>query len=133
MLWSKLFIPTLRANPAGESPARQLLQRAGYLRGADRSLFLARRSLRRIVEIAREVFDAADAQEMLLPDTSAFEDIARAIRSYKQLPQIWYRVGASLDARAFGSEPVALDALCRRVLDRCGARYAATENSLAAW
>jgi hypothetical protein len=71
MLWSKLFIPTLRANPAGESPGRQLLQRAGYLRGADRWLFLARRSSRKIVKIAREEFDAAGAQEMLLPDSGA--------------------------------------------------------------
>src|ERR1700679_2255774 len=151
MFWSKLFIPTLRANPAGESPGRQLLQRAGYLRGADRWLFLAGRSLRKIVEIAREEFDAAGAQEMLLPDSGAFEDIAREIRSYKQLPQIWYRFGAgpnvrafganldarafdaNFDTRAFGVEPVALDGLCRRVLHRCGVPYAATENSFAAW
>jgi len=133
MLWSKLFIPTLRANPAGEPPARQLLQRAGYLRGADRWLFLARRSLRKIVEIARAEFDAAGAQEMLLPDSNAFEDTAREIRSYKQLPQIWYRFGPNLEARSFGVAPIPLDALCRRVLDRCGAQYAATENSFAAW
>src|ERR1700679_4132460 len=112
MLWSKLFIPTLRTNPAGEPPGRQWLQRAGYLRGADRWLFLARRSLRKIVEIAREEFDAAGAQEMLLPDSSAFEDVAREIRSYKQLPQIWYRFGGGLEARAFGVEPAALDGLC---------------------
>jgi prolyl-tRNA synthetase len=134
MLWSKLFIPTLRTNPAGEPPARQLLQRAGYLRGAGRWLFLARRSLRKIVEVARAEFDAAGAQEMLLPDSGAFEDIAREIRSYKQLPQIWYRFGvADLETRSFGVEPIPLDGLCRRVLDRCGAPYAATENSLAAW
>ena len=135
MLWSKLFIPTLRANPAGESPGCQLLQCAGYLRAADRWLFLAGRSLRKIVEIARQEFDAAGAQEMLLPDSGAFEDIAREIRSYKQLPQIWYRfgAGANLDARAFGVEPVVLDGLCRRVLDRCGAPFAATERSFAAW
>src|SRR5580692_2290208 len=133
MLWSKLFIPTLRANPAGESPGRQLLQRAGYLRGADRWLFLAGRSLRKIVEIACEEFDAAGAQEMLLPDSGAFEDIAREIRSYKQLPQIWYSFGAGFEARAFGVEPLALDGLCRLVLDRCGVPYATTERSFAAW
>src|ERR1700722_571405 len=120
MLWSKLFIPPLRANPVGEPPARQLLQRAGYLRGTDRWLFLAGRSLRKIVEIAREEFHAAGAQEMLLPDSGAFEDLAREIRSYKQLPQIWYRFGVNLEARAFSIEPLALDGLCRRVLDRCG-------------
>jgi prolyl-tRNA synthetase len=133
MIWSKLFIPTLRANPAGETLGRQWLQRAGYLRGADRWLFLARRSLRKIVEIARADFDASGAQEMLLADSSAFEEIAREIRSYKQLPQVWYRFGAALDARAFGVEPVALDSLCRRVLERCGVSYAATENSLAVY
>ena len=94
MLWSRLFIPTLRTNPAGEPPSRQLLQRAGYLRGADRWLPLARRSLRRIVGIVREEMDAAGGQEMLLPDGAAFETVAREVRSYKQLPQIWYRFGA---------------------------------------
>ena len=133
MLWSKLFIPTLRANPAGESLGRQWLQRAGYLRGSDRWLFLARRSLRKIANIAREEFDAAGAQEMRLPDSAAFEDIAREIRSYKQLPQIWYRFSGSLEARTFAVEPVALEDLCRRVLDRCGAAYAVTERSFAAW
>ena len=73
MLWSKLFIPTLRANPPGEPFSRQLLQRAGYLRGSDRWLFLGRRSLRKIVAIARAEFDSASAQEMLLPDAAAFE------------------------------------------------------------
>ena len=33
MLWSKLFIPTLRENPAeAEVPSHQLLLRAGYIR-----------------------------------------------------------------------------------------------------
>jgi prolyl-tRNA synthetase len=133
MRWSKLFIPTLRANPPGEPLGRQLLQRAGYLRGDSRWLFLASRSLRKIAAIARAEFDAAGAQEMLLPDGAAFEAIAREIRSYKQLPQTWYRFGAKLEARAFGGEPVALDWLCRRVLNRCGALYTATERSFAAW
>src|ERR1700722_30646 len=124
MLWSKLFIPTLRANPAGESLGRQWLQRAGYLRGSDRWLFLGRRSLRKVANIARAEFDSAGAQEMLLPDSAAFEDIAREIRSYKQLPQTWYRFSGSLEARNFAVEPLALDGLCRRVLDRCGSAYA---------
>jgi prolyl-tRNA synthetase len=133
MLWSKLFIPTLRTNPPGEPFTRQLLQRAGYLRDSDRWLFLARRSLRKIAAIARAEFDAAGAQEMLLPDGAAFESIAREIRSYKQLPQTWYRFGANLEARAFGAEPLPIDWLCRRVLKRCGAPYTATENSFVAW
>ena len=133
MLWSKLFIPTLRANPAGEPLGRQLLQRAGYLRGADRWLFLAGRSLHKIAAIAREEFDRAGAQEMRLADGAAFEGIAREIRSYKQLPQIWYRCNGQLEARGFGVEAVALDSLCGRVLSRCGVTHAATESSLAVW
>jgi prolyl-tRNA synthetase len=133
MLWSKLFIPTLRSNPAGEPFSRQLLQRAGFLRGSDRWLFLGRRSLSKIVAIARAEFDAAGAQEMLLPDDAAFEAVAREIRSYKQLPQLWYRFGTSLEARAFGVEPVPVDWVCRRFLKRCGGPFAATENSFVAW
>ena len=50
MLWSKLFIPTLRENPAeAEVPSHQLLLRAGYIRqlaaGVYNYLFLAQRAL----------------------------------------------------------------------------------------
>jgi prolyl-tRNA synthetase len=130
MLWSRLFIPTLRANPAGEPLSRQLLQRAGFLRGADRWLPLARRSLRRIVAIVRDEMDAAGGQEMLLPDSAAFESVAREIRSYKQLPQVWYRFSAEMEARRFSLEPAPLNAICGRILDRCGVAYAVTERSL---
>ena len=72
MLWSKLFIPTLRENPAeAEVPSHQLLLRAGYIRqvaaGIYSYLFLAQRSLLRIKQIVREEMDAIGAQEMLLP------------------------------------------------------------------
>ncbi len=130
MLWSRLFIPTLRTNPAGEPPSRQLLQRAGYLRGADRWLPLARRSLLRIAGIVREEMNAAGGQEMSLPDGAAFESVAREVRSYKHLPQLWYRFGAEMEARWFSLEPMPFDSLCRRVLDRCGVAYAVTERSL---
>jgi prolyl-tRNA synthetase len=130
MLWSRLFIPTLRTNPAGEPPSRQLLQRAGYLRGADRWLPLARRSLSRIAGIVREEMDAAGGQEMSLPDAAAFETVAREVRSYKHLPQIWYRFGPGMEARWFSLEPMPFDGLCSRVLDRCGVPYAVTERLL---
>ncbi len=138
MHWSRCFIPTLRVNPAGEPPSRQLLHRAGYLRGADRWLPLARRSLRRIAVIVREEFDAEGGQEMQLPDGAAFESVARELRSYKQLPQLWYRFGADLEARSFSLDPASLDAapleaICRRVLDRCGVDYADTVRSLVAY
>src|SRR5215469_2189433 len=121
MLWSRSFIPTLRANPADEPPSRQLLQRAGYLRGADRWLPLASRSLERIADIVREEMKAAGGQEMLLPDGAAFESVAREVRSYKQLPQFWYRFAGPLEARWFSMEAARdqaiADAFCRRVLD----------------
>ncbi|HOK44470.1 MAG TPA: proline--tRNA ligase [Bryobacteraceae bacterium] len=72
MRWSRLFIPTLREDPAeAEVISHKLLLRAGYIRqlaaGIYNYLFLARRSLNRIVQIVREEMDAIGAQEMLLP------------------------------------------------------------------
>jgi len=72
MLWSRLFIPTLRENPAeAEVPSHQLLLRAGYIRqlssGIYCYLFLAQRSLLKIIRIVREEMDAIGGQEMLLP------------------------------------------------------------------
>jgi prolyl-tRNA synthetase len=130
MLWTKLFIPTLRANPPAEPLSRQLLQRAGYLRGSDRWLPLAQRSLGKIATIAREELAAAGGLEMGLPDAAALEAIAREIRSYKQLPQLWYCFAAGLDARQFAFEPSGFETLARRILDRCGVAYSVTERSL---
>src|SRR6202049_292990 len=72
MLWSKLFIPTLRENPAeAEVPSHQLLLRAGYIRqlsaGIYSYLLLAQRALLKIQQIVRQEMDAIGAQEMLLP------------------------------------------------------------------
>ena len=72
MRWSKLFIPTLRENPAeAEVVSHQLLLRAGYIRqlsaGIYNYLFLAQRSLLKIQRIVREEMDAIGGQEMLLP------------------------------------------------------------------
>jgi len=135
MLWSKLFIPTLRDDPAeAEAPSHRLLLRAGYIRqvaaGIYSYLFLAQRSLNKIQRIVREEMDAIGAQEMHLPALHPAElwqesgrwdamgenmfrlkdrfgrdlclgmtheeimtSIARGeIRSYKQLPQIWYQI-----------------------------------------
>ncbi|HZU26937.1 MAG TPA: proline--tRNA ligase [Bryobacteraceae bacterium] len=135
MQWSKLFIPTLRENPAeAEVVSHQLLLRGGYIRqlaaGIYSYLFLAERSLLKIQKIVREEMDAIGAQEMLLPALHPAEvwqesgrwevmgenmfrlkdrfgralclgmtaeevmtTIARGeLRSYKQLPQIWYQI-----------------------------------------
>src|SRR5947208_5253285 len=72
MYWSKLFIPTLREDPAeAEVVSHQLLLRAGYIRqlsaGIYNYLFLAQRSILKITKIVREEMDAMGAQEMLLP------------------------------------------------------------------
>jgi prolyl-tRNA synthetase len=72
MHWTKLFIPTLRENPAeAEVVSHRLLLRAGYIRqlsaGIYSYLFLAQRSLLKITQIVREEMNAIGAQEMLLP------------------------------------------------------------------
>src|SRR3954471_7370804 len=72
MHWSKLFIPTLRENPAeAEVVSHQLLLRAGYIRqlsaGIYNYLFLAQRSLRKIQQIIGEEMDAIVGQKMLMP------------------------------------------------------------------
>jgi prolyl-tRNA synthetase len=135
MLWSKLFIPTLREDPAeAEVASHRLLLRAGYIRqlgaGIYSYLYLAQRSLLKIQHIVREEMDAIGAQEVLLPALNPAEiwqesgrwdvmgdnmfrlkdrvgrdlclgmtheevvtSIARGeLRSYKQLPQIWYQI-----------------------------------------
>src|SRR5438132_3962810 len=72
MLWSKLFIPTLRENPVeAEVPSHRLLLRAGYVRqlsaGIYSYLFLAQRSLLKIQQIVRQEMDAIGGQELYLP------------------------------------------------------------------
>ena len=134
MRWSQAFIPTLREVPAeAEALSHRLLLRAGYIRqvaaGVYAHLFLARRSLLKIMQIIREEMDAIGAQEFHLPALNPAElwresgrwdtvdvifkfkdrgqhemclgitheeemtNIARSeLRSYKQLPQIWYQI-----------------------------------------
>jgi prolyl-tRNA synthetase len=196
MLWSKLFIPTLRENPAeAEVASHQLLLRAGYIRqlaaGIYSYLFLAQRSLLKIQRIVREEMDAIGAQEMFLPalhpaevwqesgrwDTMGenmfrlkdrfqrdlclgmtHEEIMTVIargelRSYKQLPQIWYQIQTKFrdeprpksgllrvrqflmkDSYSFDLDQAGLDAAYekhyeayRRIFDRCGLVYSAVE------
>src|SRR5579862_8942577 len=100
MYWSKVFIPTLREDPAeSQSAAHRLLIRAGYMRGRD-YLFLGRRALRRIVHIARREMDAIGGQEVLI--AGSMRAVAAELRSYRQLPQIWYQFdGFGIEARSF--------------------------------
>ena len=80
MRWSQLFIPTLREDPAeAEVTSHKLLLRAGYIRqvaaGVYSYLFLAQRSLNRIIAIVREEMDAIGAQDM---DPAHIERLERA-------------------------------------------------------
>jgi prolyl-tRNA synthetase len=196
MRWSQLFIPTLREDPAeAEVTSHKLLLRAGYIRqlaaGIYSYLFLAQRSLNKIIQIVREEMDAIGAQEMLLPalhpaelwqesgrwelmghDMFRLKDrfqrdlclgmtheevmtsIARhGLRSYKQLPQIWYQIQTKFrdeprprsglirvrqfimkDSYTFDLDAAGLDlayekhygAYCR-IFNRCGLQYLAVE------
>lgn len=135
MRWSKIFIPTLRDNPAdAEFPSHQLLIRGGFIRQLAAGIYsflpLGQRTMLRIANIIRAELDAAGAQEFFLPalhpadlwqetgrwsdmgenmfrlkdranrdlclgmtHEEIFTDIARKeIRSYKDLPQIWYQI-----------------------------------------
>ncbi|HYZ83244.1 MAG TPA: proline--tRNA ligase [Bryobacteraceae bacterium] len=196
MRWSKLFIPTLRENPAeAEVVSHQLLLRAGYIRqlsaGIYNYLFLGQRALRKIQNIVREEMDAIGAQEMLLPGLQPaeiwqesgrwevmgdnmfrFKDrwkrdlclgmtheenmtvVARGeLRSYKQLPQIWYQIQTKYrdeprpksgllrvrqflmkDSYSFDMDAAGLDIAYQkhydaysRIFDRCGLKYIAVE------
>jgi prolyl-tRNA synthetase len=195
MLWSKLFIPTLRENPAeAEVASHQLLLRAGYIRqlsaGLYSYLFLAQRSLLKIMQIVREEMNAIGGQEVFLPALHPAEIwqesgrwdvmgdnmfrlkdrfqrdlclgmtheevmtvLARELRSYKQLPQIWYQIQTKFrdeprpksgllrvrqflmkDSYSFDMDHGGLDsayekhygAYCR-IFDRCGLKYIPVE------
>ncbi len=196
MHWSRLFIPTLRENPAdAEVVSHQLLVRAGYVRqlaaGIYSYLFLAQRSLLKIMTIVRQEMDAIGAQEFYLPGLNPAElwqesgrwdvmganmfrlkdrwqrdlclgmtheevmtSIARGeLRSYKQLPQIWYQIQTKFrdeprpksgllrvrqfimkDSYTFDMDAAGLDAAYQkhyqaysRIFDRCGLRYIVVE------
>jgi prolyl-tRNA synthetase len=196
MLWSKLFIPTLRENPAeAEVASHQLLLRAGYIRqlsaGIYSYLFLAQRALLKIQQIVRTEMDAIGGQEVYLPALNPAElwqesgrwnvmgdnlfrlkdrfgrdlclgmtheevitSIARGeLRSYKQLPQIWYQIQTKFrdeprpksgllrvrqfimkDSYTFDMDQAGLDAAydkhyqayCR-IFERCGLEYTVVE------
>ena len=196
MLWSKLFIPTLRETPAeAEAISHTLLLRAGYIRqlsaGIYSHLFLSQRSLNKIIAIVREEMDGIGAQEMLLPALHPAEiwqesgrwevmgqnmfrlkdrfdrdlclgmtheevvtTIARGeLRSYKQLPQIWYQIQTKFrdeprpksgllrvrqfimkDSYTFDVDAAGLDAAYEkhyhayhRIFQRCGLKAIAVE------
>lgn len=164
MYWSTLFLPTLRGEPAAnKSPGRRRLLRAGYLRrhsaGVYSYLPLGQRSLLKITAMVRQEMDALGAQEIRLPALAdrnsatyandAAELACGELRSYKQLPQIWYQIqvlfraepgsvsgpprlrpllmqdSISLDLDAAGLQ-TSYEKHCaayQRILDRCGLEY----------
>ncbi len=196
MRWSRLYIPTLRDDPAeAEVVSHKLLLRAGYVRqlsaGLYCYLYLAKRSFQKIEQIVREEMDAIGAQEIYTPELHPAEVwkesgrwneiggdmfrlkdrwgrelclgmteeevvtfIARGeLRSYKQLPQIWYQIQAKFrdeprpkaglmrvrrftmkDSYTFDMDQAGLDAAydkhhdayCR-IFERCGLEYLAVD------
>jgi len=72
MRWSKMYIPTLRDDPADAgAPSHRLLLRAGYIRqlmaGHYSLLPLAQRVRLKVIEIIREEMNAIGAQEIVMP------------------------------------------------------------------
>jgi prolyl-tRNA synthetase len=193
--WSKLFIPTLREAPAdAEVPSHKFLVRGGYIRqlgaGIYSYLFLAQRSINKIIAIVREEMDAI-GQEFYLPALlpkepweasgrwtgmgdnmfrikdrkgadlclgMTHEEIMTTIaknelRSYKQLPQIWYQIQSKFrdeprpksgllrvrqftmkDSYSFDIDKAGLDksfalhdAVYHRIFARCGLKFVAVE------
>jgi prolyl-tRNA synthetase len=193
--WSKLFIPTLREAPAdAEVASHRFLIRSGYIRqmgaGLYNYLFLAQRSINKIIAIVREEMDQI-GQEFFLPALLPKEPwvesgrwtgmgdnmfrlkdrkgaemclgmtheeimtvIARnELRSYKQLPQIWYQIQTKFrdeprpksgllrvrqftmkDAYSFDIDKAGLDksfelhdATYRKIFSRCGLKFVAVE------
>lgn len=110
MLFSKLFIPTLRDD-------HPLLIKAGYMRQRD-YLYLGRRVLRKVINLIRNEFDSIGAQEFQAASHKNLATHAREIRGPKHLPQIWYQFqGLQLEACAFGATPFA--EISRRILTQC--------------
>jgi prolyl-tRNA synthetase len=198
MRWSKIFIPTLRENPAtAEAVSHKLLLRAGYIRQLTAGIYsylpLAERTLLKITNIVREEMNGIGGQEFLLPALNPaevwkesgrwevmgenmfrlkdrkgadlclgmtheeiFTSIARdELRSYKQLPQIWYQIQTKFrdearpksgvlrvrefimkDSYSFDADWEGLDrafdlhrdAYCR-IYERCGLQFAIVEAS----
>ena len=196
MRWSRLFIPTLREDPAdAEVISHKLLLRAAYIRqvaaGVYSYLYLGQRSALKITQIIREEMDRMGAQEIYLPalhpaelwqETGRWEqmadsmfqlkdhggrdlclgmtheevmtDIARdELRSYRQLPQIWYQIQIKFrdearpksglmrlrqfmmkDSYSFDFDDAGLDVSYRKhydaycaIFDRCGLDYQIVE------
>ncbi|KKK69681.1 hypothetical protein LCGC14_2931600, partial [marine sediment metagenome] len=139
MRFTKLFVPTLRDDPAdSEAISHKLLMRAGYVRQLAAGLYiylpLGWKVLEKINRIMKDEMDAIGAQEVSMPvlqpadvwqRTGRWQEIgpemfrlkdrndrdmclgmtheeimtwlaALEIRSYRDLPQVWYQIQTKL-------------------------------------
>ncbi|UCD35493.1 MAG: proline--tRNA ligase [Nitrospiraceae bacterium] len=197
MLFSKIFIPTLREIPAeAEAASHVLMLRAGYVRQLASGLYiylpLAWRVMDRINRIIRKEMNAIGAQELSMPalhpaeiweKTGRWHDIGEEmfrlrdrggrdmclgmtheeiitwlasmeIRSYRDLPQIWYQLQTKFrdearpksgilrtrefimkDSYSFDRDEEGLEAsygkhaeAYHRIFTRCGLKYFQVES-----
>ncbi len=93
MRYSKVFIPTLRNDPAdAEVVSHKLLLRAGYIRRVTSGVYdylpMGLRVLRKIEAIVREEMDNAGAQELLMPVVQPGELWEKSGRMEKYGPEL---------------------------------------------
>src|SRR5215212_5494923 len=89
---SKLFLPTLREDPAdADAASHRLLVRGGFIRqvgaGVWTYLPLGWRVNQKVVQIIREEMDAIGGQEMLMPVLTPFELWQQSGRDY--IPELF--------------------------------------------
>src|SRR6185437_10613177 len=89
---SKLFLPTLREDPAdAEAASHKLLVRGGFIRqvaaGVWTFLPLGWRVHQKVVQVVREEIDAIGGQEMLMPVLTPFELWQKTDRDY--IPELF--------------------------------------------
>jgi len=114
--WSNLFIPTLREAPADATSASHIyLLRSGYARrigGGYSYLPLGCLALEGIAAVVRMEFRGYGQQLQLAQNGGrpfherAMPVAGAELRSYKQLPTLWYQIGpARVEACSFGLSP----------------------------
>jgi prolyl-tRNA synthetase len=96
MRWSRLYIPTLREDPAeADARSHELLLRAGYIRqlmaGHYTLLPLATRVRAKVIAIIREEMNAIGSQEFLLP-TMHPADIWKRTGRWESLGELLFRL-----------------------------------------
>jgi prolyl-tRNA synthetase len=197
MLFSEMFVPTLREVPSeAEAVSHKLLLRAGYVRQLAAGLYiylpLGWRVMRKINTVLREEMDAIGAQEISMPvlhpaevwqETGRWDEIgdemfrlkdrggremclgmtheeimtwlaSGEIRSYRDLPQVWYQIQTKLrdearpksgvlrtrefimkDSYSFDADEEGLDRnyalhikAYNRIFERCGLKFHMVES-----